>query len=586
MANHVQRFSQGETHVNACGGKCCRGREILQQPDIVGQILSCLPWRERRRLAAVCASWQQAAENAICWTDLDLTFADATTAVTSLARSARRARLPASTLEVIGRHKQNPFAFSFASSPPPFRWIQTLQLSVYSSEEAAAVVSQLLFHTVETRNAPCSPKIPSQTQFPDPPGAFGEPSFQETQGAGALMPGLRRLDIYRGIGARGAGVFQIDTPLHILETLPSSFPPDPSWCRYNGSVCCSSAFSELGATIWPSPCFSSTSTAEDSSATPRDLSPSYSCAVDPTASQEAARVSLLPSAASPSLPHSGFGPPHGFRLPAAALRLDAEFIESSLTHPLSPSSLRPKPQVAESLASAAPRAALSADLVPCGLARLASLECLVVETPLPAALMRGLRGRLPRLRHLSVTQVMHCGRRPAARSGSEATTIAEAPPQFETLSVLREVLETLPSNQLQTLCVSFACVSAPEYYFARCWQDRDANEADHHGSALQDHAGPWEPLIERVNQALQYEGAAWRQNASRRTTLQGILEEDGDEVVDLLTEFQAASLETIWLPDTAVSYATLQRFLTQCTKLSSWHVPGWAALLSAMAPVP
>ncbi|KEP66408.1 UNVERIFIED_CONTAM: hypothetical protein HHA_258900 [Hammondia hammondi] len=574
--------------------------ELLQHPDIVGQILSCLAWRERRQLAAVCMSWREAAETSPCWSDLDLTFADATKAFTSLVHSARQASNPLPShrrQEVAGRV---PICrLNFRDNPTPFRWVQTLQVSVYSSEETAALLSILLFPTRQSSGV-CSASRPQLREngkvAPDGKDTIRGPCVAENRhipaviddvdsaataegSADLLMPALRRLDVYRGVGKRGCGVFWIDTPVQLLSTIPSFFPVSNILQSRQRIRCCvpsapstDTASSPILRDSFP---FQSSQSGSFAALNPAcDLLSNSTASHSPSSRSEAddspslasgSHVEgLLPDALPSFLDRLG---PHSWReLP------ENPFLEEVST--LASSAEDSPVERAEST---------SPSDTPCQFASLPFLESLVVEAPLPATLIRGLRGRLPRLRHLSVTQVISYS---SVERREQEHRNRELSSDLERLTALRSFFQALPPDQLQTVCVSLACAPAPECLFEGRSPWEDTTQAEREEDSQSESASAWKTLIERVASTLPPEDDTSNGAAEWRTRPARGLPEDGDDVMELLTSCHAESLESLWFPDIPVSYPVLQRFLSQCKKIKSWHLAGWAALMAATLRAP
>ncbi|KYF41685.1 hypothetical protein TGARI_258900 [Toxoplasma gondii ARI] len=574
--------------------------DLLQHPDIVGRILSCLAWRERRQLAAVCVSWREAAETSPCWSDLDLTFADATKAFTNLVHSATQASNPRPShrrQKVAGRVSL--CRLNFKDNPTPFRWVQTLQLSVYSSEETAALLSLLLFPTRQSSGV-CSASRPQLHEngkvAPDGKDTIHDPCAaghrhlpaviddmdQDATAEGSadlLMPALRRLDVYRGVGQRGCGVFWIDTPVRLLSTIPSFFPVSNSLQGRQRIRCCApsapstdTASSPILRDSFPFQSSQSRSVAALNSAcdflsnSKASESPSFRSEADdsPSLASGPNVEGVLPG----SLPSflDCLGPRSWRELPVNP------FLEEVST--LASSAEDSPVERAESTASSDP---------PCQFASLPFLECLVVEAPLPITLIRGLRGRLPRLRHLSVTQVINYS---SVERREQGHRNRELPSDLERLRALRSFFQDLPPNQLQTVCVSLACVPAPECLFEGRSPWEDTAQAEREEDSQLESASAWNTLIERVANTLPPEDDTSNGAAEWRTRPARGLPEDGDDVMELLTSCHAESLESLWLPDIPVSYPVLQRFLSQCKKIKSWHLAGWAALMAATLGAP
>lgn len=133
------------------------------------------------------------------WRDIDVTFTDGMAALKHLVLSGRQ-RLPN---QFSGRLTQ--------ASPPlkqcgPFQWISKLQLSVYSSQEAAKLVSLLLFPKASPKLSGAGCMHTRCCQFNGMDDAF---SSQEECTPSFSLPLLQRLDLYRGLGPSDAGVFRI-----------------------------------------------------------------------------------------------------------------------------------------------------------------------------------------------------------------------------------------------------------------------------------------------------------------------------------------------------------------------------------------
>ncbi|CBZ52968.1 conserved hypothetical protein [Neospora caninum Liverpool] len=404
-----------------------------------------------------------------------------------------------------------------------------------------------------------------------------EPGFPAKEDSNLLMPALRRLDVYRGIGDRRCGVFRIDTVLQLLAGMPSFFPVSKTLHGRQRTACyppspTPGASSSLGF----SGSYPSRGSGSDSADSVASLDPTYELS-DYTTSRS---PSLLPC----SEAHDS---------PLSATTMHAErVLPDSLSFPsLYPLRRRSRQQLPENRDLELPTSACSAGELsvegttstretPCQLAPLPSLECLVVEAPLPATLIRGLRGRLPRLRHLSVTQLMGFSPESVKRRDHGGQRNRELS-NLERLRALRSFLEALPPNQLQSVCVSLSSAPTPECLFNERspWGGTEQVEGDEDSQPGSVRA--WKTLIDRVDKALPPEEESSDTNVDWRTHAPGGLAEDGDEVMELLTAYQAESLESLWFPDIPVSYPILQRFLSRCKKVKSWHIPGWAALMAA-----
>lgn len=185
-----------------------------------------------------------------------------------------------------------------------------------------------------------------------------------------------------------------------------------------------------------------------------------------------------------------------------------------------------------------------------GLGSLACLECLVLEVPLPAALLKGLSGRLPRLRHLCVTQLMpNSGLR--RQRGSNIFSQTEASADLERIRALESFVQALAPQQLVTLCVSFSCVSTPEKLFEARNQSVRQDRVDGESTDEATEGDLWGELLQRVQKAAEPGPMSLRDSDGwgGRRVAGGSLssEEDGDVLMELLTEKHHETLKFLWV---------------------------------------
>ncbi|PHJ16604.1 hypothetical protein CSUI_009581 [Cystoisospora suis] len=602
----------------------------LQQPEVVAQLLECLPWRDRRTLARVCRSWSEAADQNSSWRDVDATFTDGKTALLRLASSGRQRlcnRFP-------GRLTQT--TLPFRQRLPPFLWISRLQLSVYSSQQAAELLSLLLFPGTKSKRSGSRRARTQAGHFNAAEDGF---SAQEADSPPSFsLPLLQRLDLYRGLGPPDSCIFRIETPVHILTALPS---PTPT--QHLPETLGVETFCDASTVCGSSPCTSSTGTGPSSPTRSVPLSPPWSAAqghvVDspvfsgfPSGSSRRDSVSSMSEIALPesrvvcqslspqtssseavaslsdrpsygcssclsgaALSESGFGGPASQTPPLlSAPSTSPVGILPQAWVPARHSRLCP-PELEVDMRAQCAQPADSKDASSLcssrldeetpGLASLAFLECLVLEVPLPAVLLQGLCGRLPRLRHLCVTQLMPNSHVRGQARGSVSFETEETE-DLERIHALEDFIRTLPPQQLRTLCVNFSCVSTPSKLFGAGGHDVSQGEEEFLDEEPLE-GELWGEVVQRAQKAAALSPASLssdceglRGGRSGRGRL-NFLEEDGDDLMELLAEKHHESLQYLWFADIPASYAKLHKFLARCRQLSSWHLAGWAALMAA-----